>query len=179
VAAALAALGETRLGIHLGMQIAGRGSNCWETDAQVADEIERTTGWRPHRESIGRKRRQMASRGLIQSTRIFMGTKPKGAKFATSHGTTEKRVLWSALGLRDPRGRAERRKARDEQPQPRRLAPRYAAFPPAPPSRIAPELAELAELAMAAMGASAMRVPEPSTERASVGVRPEGADPPE
>lgn len=109
--AARAALeaGETRLGIALVAHVAGRGVD-WQTYKAISEEIRRPDGRPYHRESIGRKFRELAARGRITSRRVMPGgALPKRAKFErTGHGTTVKVVQWRAFSLAPPRVRGER-----------------------------------------------------------------------
>ena len=118
VAEALAALGRSSLEIQYAMHVAWRGANCWETDNQVRQFLRGPSGRPPHRESIGRIRRNLARLGVVTSERVMPFQKPRGAKFRTSHGTTNKAVAYDRLGLRNPLTRAEKREARAQQPTP-------------------------------------------------------------
>ena len=115
VATRLHELGESNLGIQLAMHIASRGDTCFESDLEVQQFLTRSNGRHFHRESIGRKRRSMARRGLIESVRIMPQHRPPGAKWKTTHGTTSKRVLWKTIGVRNPMTRGQRREARLKQ----------------------------------------------------------------
>ena len=118
--AARAALeaGETRLGIALVSHVAGRGVD-WQTYKAISEEVLRPDGRPYHRESIGRKFRELAKRGRITSRRVMPGQAlPKRAKFArTGHGTTVKVVQWRAFSLPTPRARGERVRERRRQKQ--------------------------------------------------------------
>lgn len=93
--------GLTRLGIALVSHVASRGID-FQTDRQIQGEIARPDGRPYHRESIGRKRRELAKRGILSSRRVYPGATMPGARWRSSHGTTIKAVLWAALKLQQP-----------------------------------------------------------------------------
>jgi hypothetical protein len=113
--------GLTRLGIALLTHVASRGTN-FQTDAQVSGEITRPDGRRYHRESIGRKRREITRSGLLSAKRYYPGQRPPGATYRTPHGCVATVVLWQALKVSAPvlRGarRLERIRARAAEPRP-------------------------------------------------------------
>jgi hypothetical protein len=113
-----AAMGQgcTRLeALYLG-HVASWGGECWQTDGTVQGELRRPDGRPYHRESIARVRRFLRDRGLLQSQRIFLGGKipsPR-ARWRSSHGTTFNVIQWRELSIKNPMGRAERRRRRIE-----------------------------------------------------------------
>lgn len=132
--------GLTRLGIAVLTHVASRGTN-FQTDNQMRGEITKPDGTRYHRESIGRKRREITRAGMLSARRYYPGQKPPGATYRSPHGCVASTVVWAALKVSAPvlRGarRLERVRAR-------------AAEPHAPerPREIIPA-GELRELAMA------------------------------
>lgn len=88
--------------------VASRGVN-FQTDAQVQGEIKRPDGRHYHRESIGRKRRELTRAGMLSSQRYYPGAKPPGAKFRTAHGCVATFVVWRALRVTPPMLRGARR----------------------------------------------------------------------
>ena len=109
VAGALLAKGFTNLMVKLGKEIAERGVTCWINDVRMREVLVKPGGGKYHRESIGRARRLMARAGVIESKRIYPQHIPDGAKRHTPHGTTSKRIMWKALGLRSPLTRGDRK----------------------------------------------------------------------
>jgi hypothetical protein len=101
-----------KIGAHYG---GFGGASCWQTDVAVSKVVRRADGRAYHIESIGRARRRLAQRGLLQSRRVFAGQRLPGAKWPSSHGTTDKRLLWSKLGLRNPVTKREQREIRARQ----------------------------------------------------------------
>lgn len=114
---ALLAMGKSRLAALVGGHVASFGDMCWQTDAKLADVLRRPDGRKYHRESIGRVRRQLRDEGLITSRRIGPNRKIDSAlaKYRTPRGTTEKRFLWPAVGLKNPFSRQQRRTLRMQQ----------------------------------------------------------------
>lgn len=112
-AAAAVDAGLTRLGIALMAHVAGRGVD-FQTDEQIRHEITKPNGLRYHRESIGRKRRELTRSGFLSARRLYAGQRPAGAKFRTSHGVVVKSVVWPALRLSRPTQRGERQAERAE-----------------------------------------------------------------
>jgi hypothetical protein len=112
--------GLTRLGIALLTHVASRGTN-FQTDNQVRGELTKPDGTRYHRESIGRKRREITRAGLLSGKRYYPGQRPPGATYRTSHGCVATVVVWSALKVSAPvlRGarRLERVRARQAEPR--------------------------------------------------------------
>ena len=99
--------GYTRLGIALVTHVASRGRN-FQTDSQIRDEIRRPDGRHYHRESIGRKRREITRAGGFSAKRLYPGQRPPGAKFRTSHGCVVTTVVWQALRVSPPMLRGAR-----------------------------------------------------------------------
>lgn len=112
--------GLTRLGIALLTHVASRGTN-FQTDAQVRSELTKPDGTRYHRESIGRKRREITRAGLLSAKRFYPGQRPPGATYRTTHGCVATAVVWAALKVTTPtlRGarRLERVRARAAEPE--------------------------------------------------------------
>ena len=105
--------GVTYLQAKIGAHVASFGGQCWQTDNVVREALRRSDGRQYHRESIGRARRILARRGLIGSKRIFPSQRlPTG--WRSSQGTTNKHIVWKALGVRDPVTRGEKREAKLE-----------------------------------------------------------------
>ncbi len=115
VAGALLEKGFTNLQVKLGKEIAERGDTCWINDVRMREVLVKPGGGKYHRESIGRARRLMARTGVIESKRIYPQHVPDGAKRHTPHGTTSKRIMWKALGLRNPMTRGDRKLRLKEQ----------------------------------------------------------------
>jgi hypothetical protein len=103
--------GLTRLGIALVTHVAARGTN-FQTDVVLQDEIRRPDGRAYHRESIGRKRRELTRAGYLSAQRIFPGQRPPGATYRTSHGVVATKVLWEAFRVSAPTLRGARRAER-------------------------------------------------------------------
>jgi hypothetical protein len=140
VAGALLEKGFTNLMVKLGKEIAERGDTCWINDKRMATVLVKPGGGQYHRESIGRARRLMARAGVIESKRIYPQHWPDGAKRHTPHGTTSKRIMWKALGLRNPMTRGDRRLRLTEQ---RKEVAQHEAPRARPRVAIPPELAAL------------------------------------
>lgn len=115
VAGALLAKGFTNLQVKLGKEIAERGATCWINDVRMREVLVKPGGGKYHRESIGRARRLMARTGVIESKRIYPQHIPDGAQRRTPSGTTSKRIMWKALGLRNPMTRGDRKLRLTEQ----------------------------------------------------------------
>jgi hypothetical protein len=158
---AVTRLGWSRLAALISGQIARFDCN-FETYRGVAAEIGKLVGKRPHHESVGRIVREMARAGIVKHTRVMLGKKPEGAKFASARGTTNKTFNWRAVLEKNPMSRRQRRLARQQQaavlrergelvkPLPTCSAPRDSSRPrhsaaPATPYTPAPS-ADLAEV---------------------------------
>lgn len=112
-AAAAVDAGLTRLGIALMTHVAGRGVN-FQTDAQTRLELVKPNGLRYHRESIGRKRRELTRAGFLSARRYFAGKRPPGAKWTSGHGVVVTSVDWVTLKMQRPTQRGERQAQRAE-----------------------------------------------------------------
>jgi hypothetical protein len=128
------------------------GAPCFQTDAQMLAElpVNQRTGRPYHIESVGRSRRLVEQLGRLSSKRVFAGQKPVGARFASAHGTTEKRVIWASLGMKAPTTKRDAARVRAQQEENQRAyqaihsAPRHSA-PVPEPLPPPPELAALFE----------------------------------
>jgi hypothetical protein len=58
--------------------------------------------------------RDAQRKGLLAVTRVLPFQRPTGAKYPSPHGTTDKRVLWSSLHVRDPVSKHELSRMRHE-----------------------------------------------------------------
>ena len=130
VGRALLDQGATNLQAKLGAFVASYGDTCFRSDVAAQDTLKRSDGRKYHRESIGRARRMMARRGWIQSTRVYPQQVPKGAKHPTTHGTTDKSIVWKTLGLRNPMSRGEKRERRKEQQRQERPLSAESSYTP-------------------------------------------------
>jgi hypothetical protein len=94
--------------------VASWGGECWQQDSTVQQVLLRPDGKRYHCESIARARRFMRDRGLLVSQRIYVGGKipSERAKFRSGKGTTFNAIQWRQLAIKNPMGRAERRRRR-------------------------------------------------------------------
>lgn len=134
-------------------EVAGYGGDYFRTDVSLQADIFAKSGWKPHRESIGRSRRQLASRwGVTKNTRIRTGQRPSPhADHPSAHGCARTELIWSALGMRTPARsirKRERARARERarqtiappkpQTAPERVdlvpGPKHSTPAPAPPS---------------------------------------------
>lgn len=133
----------TALETKVGIQVAIRGSVCWETDRNLRDRLTRSDGRPYHRESIARARRSLTRKGIIRAKRLFTGQKCAEMKYASPHGTTAKRFAWDRLGVANPFSRkqraiatamqdAERRKRRDRAQHSAPILPPNTAQPERP-----------------------------------------------
>lgn len=115
-ARALLDAGCSPLEVKIGAHVASYGgATCWQTDVAMGTLVRHADGRAYHVESIGRARRRLAARGWLQSRRVFAGQRLQGARWPSSHGTTDKRLLWSKLGLRNPVTKREQREIRARQ----------------------------------------------------------------
>lgn len=115
VAGELLALGCTNLEAKIGAHVAQFGARaCFQNYQRLSELLVRPDGGRYHFDSIGRAWRRFVARGLGTHERFFAGQTPKFADYHTPHGTTEKRIVWSALGLKNP---VSKRAAREMQRQ--------------------------------------------------------------
>ena len=171
----LANRGWPRLASLVGGQIASFGDSSWVTDARLGESIRRPDGRRYHPESIARVRRQLRDARIIESTRVFPnGELPTQAKYRySSHGTTIKKFIWSAISQKNPFSRRAQKLKRIEQAQKAReagdvvkAAPRYTAASaianqpprqPVPRSSFTDEIERLAAEAQAAQSRNAER----------------------
>ena len=123
---------------------AAHGAHCWITDAQQADCLVQRNGRHPHPRSVARARRNAAAKGFLHFERVYPFQRPKGAKYRSGPGTTNKRVLFSGLHARDPITRGQLKKIHErenaaEQPREKPVGPRLfdgsliAAATPKPP----------------------------------------------
>jgi len=161
VAAALAAQavaneGATRLEALAVGGIAAFGENCFLTydDLRELDSMLRPDGRRYHRESIGRAVRNVARRlSAVRIERVHPGQKPRGAKWFSAHGTTNKSFNFKKFGLKSALSRhpEPRRTYNDSRKKPAAEPvsgrPRYPTPPPAvlKPTELDPQLAALTE----------------------------------
>ncbi len=99
--------------------VASRGVN-FQTDQQIRAEIKRPDGRAYHRESIGRKRREVTRSGVLSAKRFYPGQRPPGARFRTGHGVVVTSVVWKALRTEPPRLRGSRTAERLEARRPGR-----------------------------------------------------------
>lgn len=143
--------GLTRLGIAFVTHVASRGVN-FQTDDQVRDEIKRPDGRAYHRESIGRKRRELTRAGMLSARRLYPGQRPPGAKFRTPHGCVVTAVVWQALRVTAPMLRGARTLERQRVRRERRQS-----STPIP----AGELGELAEQWLREQGSAPPPRPKP------------------
>ena len=128
--------------------------DCFLDYKKAAEEIpKRPDGSRYHRGSIARACRRLKRWGLMTINRVWPQHVPKGAKWTTPHGTTDKSINFEALGLRPSMSRGRRRArrfAQDYRPPVRAMSPSSAAAAssstPPPPSSPRPAPAMLAEL---------------------------------
>src|SRR5438876_8985362 len=109
IARALLRAGATNLELKLATEIASYGDHCFLTDVAMRSVLKKHDGSPYHVGSIGRSRRLMSRRGWIGSERVLPLQKPKGARWESRYGTTNKWVGWKALGLKNPLTRGERR----------------------------------------------------------------------
>lgn len=86
--------------------------DCILTYEKIAELIASWYGRKPHRESVGRVVRLLASRGLLTKRRIFPGQRLPGLRFLSAHGTTAKDFPFRQLGERDPIPQSQRRRVR-------------------------------------------------------------------
>ena len=157
--------GGSRLQSKVAADIASYGGQSWRTYGAMSHTLRRPDGGRYHAGSIGRACRTLARNGVIASTRIgpnqpLPSKRPDGRPNRSTYGTTNKRVIWAVLGVRNPVTRGERRRAaaaQTAQPttrpvfepelhaprfmRPAGLAPTTAATPP--PRDLAARLREL------------------------------------
>lgn len=189
----LTRLGWSRLAAVVGGRIAQFDCN-FETYGDLQALILRPDGERYHRESIGRVVRALARAGVVHHQRVYMGVKPRGAKWASARGTTNKIFNWRAVAEKNPMSRRQQRKARQQQAIALRDAgklvpvsrcaqrtqqpgaPRYST-PPTPSTPAAPpaDLAEAIEATTAALerrGWAAGERPGPVPVRSSAAERP-------
>lgn len=103
---------QAKLGAYVG---AFGGLTCFQTARVVRDHVLRSDGRPYHIESIRRGFRGIAARDVMHYKQILTGEKPAGARHASAHGTTEKRILWSALGIKNPVTRREEAEVRARQ----------------------------------------------------------------
>lgn len=80
--------------------IASFGETCFRTYKAIAADIVRSNGKNPHRESVGRIVRKLVELGHIDHKRIGPGKRPDGARFRSTFGTTENRILPTTLGVK-------------------------------------------------------------------------------
>lgn len=117
-AATVATAATTRLGqSRLGAELAGlfaRFDVCFLTYEQMKQYVKRPDGKPYHRESYGRKVRELRAQNIIVHRRVMPGHVPRRAKQRAWNGTTENSVVWATLQARSPLSRAERRRARIE-----------------------------------------------------------------
>jgi hypothetical protein len=129
--------------------VASYGEHCWIDDTEAWRLLRRTDGRPFHRNSMGRARRNSGKKGLLVSERVYPQSTPKGARWASTHGTTNKYVAWKSLGLRNPLGRAEKRKLREERKEAERQAMKIlgpSAIGPSDRARHAPVPAVLGQI---------------------------------
>lgn len=186
-ARAFLAAGATLLGVKLAAYVASFGGVNWQTDVTVQRAIVRPDGKPYHVESIGRVRRELDRRGWFRSLRVHPGQRPHDkAKFTSSHGTTAKSIIWSALGVRNPMRRGDRVRARASQEKADKpelsARPRYSA--PAPLEResrpvpgLPADLQRAIERAERSLEESGRFLSRPRL--APVPSSPSGADPPD
>lgn len=98
---------------------------CFLTYEKTAKLIRKRNGKNPHPEHVGRTARKLAHLGYSEHKRIPPGRRPRGAKHASPHGTTENKPIWEALNVTNvPRLRGERvRQAHALEPPRRDFAP--------------------------------------------------------
>jgi hypothetical protein len=111
---------------------AAYGDTCWIDDTAAWSQVKHNDNRPYHRNSIGRARRNAVKKGALISERIFPQQTPKGASFPQANGTTSKFIVWRSLGLRNPLGRAEKRKLREERREAERKARQILGPPPSP-----------------------------------------------
>lgn len=108
-------LGATPLEALVIGHTAAHGAHCWITDSAQADLLLQRNGRHPHPRSVARARRNAASKGFLRVERVYPFQRPKGAKYRSGPGTTNKSANFSALRVRDPitRGQLRRIHARE------------------------------------------------------------------
>jgi hypothetical protein len=80
--------------------IATFGEVCFRTYKPIAADVVRSNGKNPHPESVGRIVRKLAELGHLEHSRIGPGKRPAGARWRSTFGTTENRILPTTLGVR-------------------------------------------------------------------------------
>lgn len=158
VARALLERGRTNLQAKLGAYVGAFGGlTCFQTAAVVRDHVLRSDGKPYHVESIRRCFRELAAFGELHNKQVFTGQRPDDARYKSPHGTTEKRIIWTKLGIKNPVTRREQAEVRARQranerayaaahrgeQQPSEAAPRHSSPVTASPP-LDPVLAELA-----------------------------------
>lgn len=125
------AAGGTRLQCEVAAHIGSFGDqSCFQTARQIAQsaDVRRTDGREYHPGSVRRARRWLAQANILHHERIMPGKRldQRCGRYAGTrsyYGTLLTSLNWDTLGQRPPRGRGERRRARevrDSQLRPRR-----------------------------------------------------------
>lgn len=86
--------GATPLEAQLAYEIARQPGENFKTGAALIDDINERTGANHHRGSGRRGVSELRRKGIIKKDRVMPCHKPRGARYVSAHGTTNKRFLW-------------------------------------------------------------------------------------